>query len=299
MNDSTNPHPAHESMPFGAGVPAEAIEPTRLPPGLAHGPALDVGGGTVTPGNADRHVAASTPPPSFLAAAAMSADATRRGVDASPHGATSALPGSEAATTTGSQPAGAPSFASAAPSASPPPFASASSFATSPAVATAAPFAGASTAPSSPSVQGSTPFATSTSTYASTPPPTSGLPPGSAPPPSTPPPYVAPTPKPRGRWWIGLAHLLFLIPFPFGVCTTAVLWIWRRARDPLMADQGREAINMQLTFWLLIGLLGVSCLGHPLVPFAYVVGAVLCVLAAISAGGGERHRYPWVFRFIA
>src|SRR5690606_32483246 len=43
MNDSLQP-PAPEPTPFGAGIPAEAVEPVRLPPGLAHGPALDVRG---------------------------------------------------------------------------------------------------------------------------------------------------------------------------------------------------------------------------------------------------------------
>lgn len=108
----------------------------------------------------------------------------------------------------------------------------------------------------------------------------------------------APAAKPAGRWWIGLAHLSFLIPFPPGVVITAALWIWRRDRDALMADQGREALNMQLTFWLAIWILGSTCLGSPLVPFVYVVGGVLCVLAAIAAANGDRHRYPWVFRFL-
>jgi uncharacterized Tic20 family protein len=56
---------------------------------------------------------------------------------------------------------------------------------------------------------------------------------------------------------------------------------------------------MQLTFWLVIWILGATCLGTPLVPFVYVLGGVLCVLAAIAGSGGNRHRYPWVFRFIA
>lgn len=108
----------------------------------------------------------------------------------------------------------------------------------------------------------------------------------------------APHAKPAGRWWIGLAHLSFLIPFPPGVVITAALWIWRRDRDPLMADQGREALNMQLTFWLAIWILGSTCLGTPLVPFVYVIGGVLCVLATIAAANGDKHRYPWVFRFL-
>lgn len=138
--------------------------------------------------------------------------------------------------------------------------------------------------------------AASASAGAGMPPP--GPPPGPPPNPQSGAAPYAPTAKPAGRWWIGLAHLSFLIPFPPGVVITAALWIWRRDRDPLMADQGREAINMQLTFWLAIWILGGSCLGSPLVPFVYVIGGVLCVLAAIAAANGDRHRYPWVFRFL-
>lgn len=215
MNETT---PAPEtpetpSTPFGAGIPAEVVEPVRLPPGLAHGPALDVRGGQVS---APPPVAsAPTPPPAAAAYATPPPSAAPSG------------------------PSAAPSFATAPPPEPPP--------------------AGAPIPPSAP------------------------IPPA--------------TTKPK-RWWIGLAHLLFLVPFPFGVVTTAALWIWRRERDALMADQGREAINMQLTFWLALGILGATCLASPLVPFVYVLGAVLCLLAAISAGSGERHRYPWVFRFL-
>ncbi|MBL8862142.1 MAG: DUF4870 domain-containing protein [Planctomycetes bacterium] len=138
---------------------------------------------------------------------------------------------------------------------------------------------------------GTPPGAKPCASDAPVPPPPPGPPPASEP-------AVPPAARPRGRAWIALAHLLFLIPFPPGVLLTALLWIWRRARDPLMRDQGREALNMQLTFWLAIGLLGATCVSTPLVPFAYVLGAVLCVLAAIAAWGGDQHRYPWVFRFL-
>lgn len=232
MNDTTPPdRPIDPSpTPFGAGIPAEVVQPVRLAPGLAHGPALDVRGHVASPPAAPQvevppqayfHAQAAVPPPQPTPSA--------------PH------PG----TATGAVGGGAATFASPATEPTP-------SFAT--------------------------------------PPPPSSPPPGAAP--------LPPPARPRGRWWIGIAHLLFLAPFPFGVIPTAALWIWRRAHDPLMADQGREALNMQLTFWLAIGLLGLTCLGSPLVPFVYVLGAVLCILAAVSAGSGERHRYPWVFRFL-
>lgn len=239
MNDTTPPDPVPDPSPtpFGAGIPAEVVEPVRLAPGLAHGPALDVRGQVAQPATPPRpevpphayfHAAAAVPPPPVAAPVPPVA----------PQSGSATAPGT---------PTGAPaSFAGAAPD------------------------SGASAAAANP--------------------PPSAPPVGAAP--------IPPASKPRGRWWIGLAHLAYLIPFPPGVIVTAVVWIWRRGSDPLMADQGREALNMQLTFWLAMSLLGLTCVASPLVPFVYVLGAVLCILAAIAAAGGERHRYPWVFRFL-
>lgn len=243
MNDTTPPDPVPDPSPtpFGAGIPAEVVEPVRLAPGLAHGPALDVRGQVAPPPAPPRvevpphayfHSAAAVPPPPVAAPVAPQF--------------TPGSPQTGPATTAGAPASAAASFSGAAPA--------------------SGPTAGSAT------------------------PPPAAAPVGTAP--------IPPAPKPSGRWWIGLAHLAYLIPFPPGVLVTAAVWIWRRGRDPLMADQGREALNMQLTFWLAIGLLGLTCVASPLVPFVYVLGAVLCILAAISAAGGERHRYPWVFRFL-
>ncbi|MCY2959896.1 MAG: DUF4870 domain-containing protein [Planctomycetota bacterium] len=248
MTDSTTPQSAAEP-PFGAGVPAEAVEPVRLPQGLAHGPALDVRGLAVP---------YPVPPPQPVREAPAQI--------ATSAAATSAVPGGASVTSTVQVPPAAQPLAAGAASGVPP-----------------AP----GPQPSAAGVQAS-----------ATPPPASVPPPASPPlPPSGAPPGTSAAKPPR-RWWVALAHLAYLIPFPPGVIVTAVLWIWRRSRDPLMADQGREALNMQLTFWLAMGLLGVTCFATPLVPFVYVLGAVLCILAAIASASGDRHRYPWVFRFL-
>ncbi len=230
MHDINPPLPDDPAAnaPFGAGIPAQPVEPVRLSPGERRGPAIDVRG--------------------------------------------QAAPRSDA---------GAPS-GTAASFATPPPMGAGSS--TGASTASSAPWSGTAGATAASSSYAGAAGATQASQPPGSPPPVAG--------------YAPPRSRPAGRWWIALAHLCFLIPFPAGVIATAVLWIWRRERDQLMADQGREALNMQFTFWLAIGLLGASCLGHPLVPVAYVLGGVLCVLAAIASANGDRHRYPWVFRFL-
>jgi len=252
MNDTTNPPLDPEPAPFGAGIPTESVEPVRLPPGLGHGPALDIRGQVV--------------PPVEVA----SAPTTSAAMEPQP------FVGWIIPSTAGT------------PSGAPPPH-----------VATAASASG----PVAPSAH--TPPVTPTPPLPNVPPAFASAPQSpsasNAPPPSPPPASASPLPpaqKPARRWWIAIAHLAYLIPFPPGVLVTAAVWIWRRSRDPLMADQGREALNMQLTFWLAMGLLGATCVASPLVPFVYVLGAVLCILAAIASWGGDRHRYPWVFRFL-
>jgi uncharacterized Tic20 family protein len=42
----------------------------------------------------------------------------------------------------------------------------------------------------------------------------------------------------------------------------------------------------------------VSVVGCVLVPVVWIVGAVLCVVAAVSAADGQRYRYPWILRLI-
>jgi uncharacterized Tic20 family protein len=83
-----------------------------------------------------------------------------------------------------------------------------------------------------------------------------------------------------------------------GLALTLVIWVWRRKRDPFLDDQAREALNFQLLYaGLGLVLTSTICL-CVLVPVLWIVGAVLCVVAAVSAADGRRYRYPWLFRLI-
>lgn len=104
------------------------------------------------------------------------------------------------------------------------------------------------------------------------------------------------------RTWAVLSHLAYLVPLPphlAGVLITLVIWVARRHHDPLVADQGREALNFQLQYLALNLILAATCVGHVLTPLVWIVGAVLSIVAAVNAGEGQRYRYPFVFRLIA
>ena len=124
------------------------------------------------------------------------------------------------------------------------------------------------------------------------------------PPRSSEPPPSSGTTGPPSAWrkrkehlWAILCHLAFLLPGVIpGLIVTALIWQLAGKNDRQVEDQGREALNFQITVALLMAILGVSCLASPLVPIVWIVAAIYCVIAASTASDGENYRYPWVLR---
>jgi uncharacterized protein len=171
--------------------------------------------------------------------------------------------------------------------------------ASAPAQPASAPFQAAPTAAQTP--PNATQAAWSGASAASAPSPAAGS--GATIPPA---PAVAPAPRrferPPSPFWTAILHLAFLLPIPphiSGLVLTALIWVWRRGRDPHIEQQGREALNFQLTYLAASALLGATCIGTVLIPVVWITGAVLCIVAAVHAADGERYRYPLIFRLIA
>ncbi|MGD8377533.1 MAG: DUF4870 domain-containing protein [Acidobacteriota bacterium] len=107
------------------------------------------------------------------------------------------------------------------------------------------------------------------------------------------------------RRWAMLAHLTALagllgngIGFLIG---PLVVWLVKREDDPFIDQQGKEAVNFQLTMFLALFL------SVPLVflvvgiPIMIAIGLLMCVLpvfAAIRAQEGVAYRYPLTLRFL-
>lgn len=103
------------------------------------------------------------------------------------------------------------------------------------------------------------------------------------------------------RWWSAFCHLflfLDLVTFFLGSVITLLVWQLAGKNDPLLDDQGREALNFQLNVAIVSALLVVSCLGAPLVIVVWLLATVLCLLGAIRAANGERFRYPLIVRLV-
>jgi uncharacterized protein len=133
----------------------------------------------------------------------------------------------------------------------------------------------------------------------------------------TPPPIPpSPEPLPIGdgpsndeRQWALFTHLSALIGFfiPFGnVLGPLIFWQIKKNEMPFVDDQGKEALNFQITFTLI--MLGLIVIGTVLLVVlvgflfylaAFVAGIawlVFTILAAIRANNGEYYRYPWTWR---
>ncbi|GGM10244.1 DUF4870 domain-containing protein [Pseudomonas asuensis] len=110
-------------------------------------------------------------------------------------------------------------------------------------------------------------------------------------------------PSAEARRWAMLCHysafLWFVAPMIGNVIGPLVIWQFKRETDPFIDDQGKEALNFQLTITvatLLCWLLAWVLIGFPLMVLVGVWGFVLTVIAGLKANKGRPYRYPFCWR---
>jgi uncharacterized protein len=115
---------------------------------------------------------------------------------------------------------------------------------------------------------------------------------------------AAATPTQDERTWGMLAHLTafagFIVPLGF-IIGPLVVWLIKRDQSAFVADQGKEALNFNISVllgiavcgalvWILIGiLLGVAL---------FVFWMAVTIIAGIKASEGIRYRYPYALRLV-
>ncbi|HCS09446.1 MULTISPECIES: DUF4870 domain-containing protein [Pseudomonas] len=111
-----------------------------------------------------------------------------------------------------------------------------------------------------------------------------------------------PGPSREARQWAMFCHFSAFLGmwFPFGsLIGPLILWQMKRESDPFIDDQGKEALNFQITvaiasaicYVLMFILIGFALLGLVL------IGAVvLVVIAGVKANDGVAYRYPFTWR---
>lgn len=123
----------------------------------------------------------------------------------------------------------------------------------------------------------------------------------------------------HARTWAMLCHVSALVGL-FGnglgfIVGPLIVWLIKKNDHPFIDDQGREALNFQITVFILaavaalllvllvvtmaegtsIGLILAIAVALSVLAVADVV---LTVIASVKANGGERYRYPFAIRFL-
>ena len=108
------------------------------------------------------------------------------------------------------------------------------------------------------------------------------------------------------KMWGMFCHLAMLVQFvgiPFGtIVGPLVVWLIKRNEMPFVEDQGKEAVNFQITatiaalccipFYFLCGV------GIVMIVGVVIADLVLSIMAAVKANEGVAYRYPFALRLI-
>jgi uncharacterized Tic20 family protein len=91
---------------------------------------------------------------------------------------------------------------------------------------------------------------------------------------------------------VGGALLGFLVPL--------IIWLIKKDKSPFVDDQGKEALNFQITVILAHVIGGLTiCFTFGLLNMAvYVVNLVFGIIGGVEANKGKVYRYPLTIRFI-
>lgn len=106
------------------------------------------------------------------------------------------------------------------------------------------------------------------------------------------------------KTWGMLAHLSSLSGFiiPFGsLLGPLIIWLVKRDTMPFVDDQGKEALNFNITVTIaaiVSGILTLVLIGFLLLAVVVVGWLVLTIMATIEANKGIPYRYPFTLRLV-
>ena len=113
-----------------------------------------------------------------------------------------------------------------------------------------------------------------------------------------------PTPSYEVRQGAMLCHLAAFLGFvfPFGsIVGPLILWQMKKEKDAFIDDQGKEALNFQITVaiaWMACIVLAFAVVGFFLMFALAVATIVLTIIGSIKANKGIPYRYPLTWRVI-
>lgn len=107
------------------------------------------------------------------------------------------------------------------------------------------------------------------------------------------------------RNWMVACHLapaVLWVGAPYLMAMLVPLLIWqmkaRPERNQALSSCAVEALNFQISLFLVSVLLSITIVGLILVPPLMLAGFVLSIVASVKTYQGETYRYPHTHRFI-
>jgi uncharacterized Tic20 family protein len=122
---------------------------------------------------------------------------------------------------------------------------------------------------------------------------------------NTPPETPAKEANKDARMWAMFCHLAglagLIIPVVGNIVTPLVLWQIKKDDFPFVDEQGKEAVNFQISmsiYGVVAAVLIFACVGVVLLPAVYLVDLIFLLIAAVKANDGHHYHYPLTIRFV-
>jgi uncharacterized Tic20 family protein len=108
-----------------------------------------------------------------------------------------------------------------------------------------------------------------------------------------------------------LCHLLGLsgifVPLVGNIGGPLILWLLKRKESPFVNDQGKEAVNFQITVAICAAAAAIVSLPLRFVPLptlslysvVQLANLVFVIIAAVEANKGVKYRYPFTLRLVS
>jgi len=118
-------------------------------------------------------------------------------------------------------------------------------------------------------------------------------------------PPAASSPDKEARNWAMFAHLSSFAGhvIPFGhIGGPLLIWLLKKDEMPLVDDQGKEALNFQITMtiaFIVSAILIFVLIGFVLIFAVWLFDVIVTIIAAVKANEGVAYRYPLCIRFIS
>ncbi len=98
-----------------------------------------------------------------------------------------------------------------------------------------------------------------------------------------------------------MAMLCHLVGFFFGIVGAVILWVIKKDSSKFVDDQGKEAINFQISILIYMMISAVLCvilIGFLLLPVVGLLDIIFSIIAMVRANSGVAYRYPLTIRMI-